>query len=68
MTDTFPMSLSFNISGVSPYTLYNVHAVATYRRTSCSQTMFHGEILSFTTECKYVLVQVFRKGMEETRL
>ena len=58
MTNTFPMSLSFNISGVSPFTLYNVYAVATYRRTSCGQTMFPGEILSFTTERKYILVQV----------
>ena len=51
--DTYPLTLTFNVSDVTPFTSYMVFALATYDGTNCNETEYPGEHLNFTTKRKY---------------
>ena len=58
VNDTLPLTLTFNISDVTPYTRYRVFASATYAEIGCSINSYPGEYVMFRTNRKYMYMYI----------
>ena len=56
VNDTRPLTLTFNISDVTPYTRYRGFASAIYTEIGCSINSYPGEYVMFRTNREYIRI------------